>query len=163
MAGISHVFTISRVAEMLGEDEALLQEISIDMHPEDGRFTVLGPGRAVRGKSGIAEPQLVGGELWFALTWIDRRRLVDCGDRPSREQELRDEFGEAQYRYFHAVHARRDAQQQIGDHRGEDLQADSVVVGTEEFTDIEMLLDPAEQQFNLPAALVKRRNLDRRA
>jgi hypothetical protein len=43
MAGISHVFTISRVAEMLGEDEDLLQEISIDMDPEDGRLTVLGP------------------------------------------------------------------------------------------------------------------------
>jgi hypothetical protein len=44
MAGISHVFTITRVAEMLGEDEDLLQEISIDMDPEDGRLTVLGPG-----------------------------------------------------------------------------------------------------------------------
>lgn len=44
MAGISHVFTISRVAEMLGEDEDLLQEISIDMNPEDGRLSVLGPG-----------------------------------------------------------------------------------------------------------------------
>jgi hypothetical protein len=43
-AGISDVFTISRVAEMLGEDEDLLQEISIDMDPEDGRLTVLGPG-----------------------------------------------------------------------------------------------------------------------
>ena len=44
MAGISRVFTISRVAEMLGEDENLLQEISIDMDPEDGRLIVLGPG-----------------------------------------------------------------------------------------------------------------------
>jgi hypothetical protein len=44
MAGISHVFTITRVAEMLGENEDLLQEISIEMDPEDGRLTVLGPG-----------------------------------------------------------------------------------------------------------------------
>ena len=44
MAGIGHVFTITRVAEMLGEDEDLLQEISIDMDPEDGRVAVLGPG-----------------------------------------------------------------------------------------------------------------------
>jgi len=44
MAGISHVFTITRVAEMLGEDEDFLQEISIEMDPEDGRLTVLGPG-----------------------------------------------------------------------------------------------------------------------
>jgi hypothetical protein len=44
MAGISFVLTISRVAEMLGEDQDLLQEISIEMDPEDGRLTVLGPG-----------------------------------------------------------------------------------------------------------------------
>jgi hypothetical protein len=44
MAGISHVFTISRVAQMLGEDEDWLQDISIEMDPEDGRLTVWGPG-----------------------------------------------------------------------------------------------------------------------
>ena len=44
MAGISHVFTIARVAEMLGEDEDLLQDICIEMDPEDGRLTVLGRG-----------------------------------------------------------------------------------------------------------------------
>ena len=36
MAAISFVFTIARVAEMLDEDEAWLQEISINMFPEDG-------------------------------------------------------------------------------------------------------------------------------
>ena len=44
MAGISHVFTISRVAAMLGEDEDLLQAISVDMDPEDGCLTVFGTG-----------------------------------------------------------------------------------------------------------------------
>jgi len=44
MAAISHVFTISRVAEMLGEDEDWLQDISIEMDPEDGRLTVYGTG-----------------------------------------------------------------------------------------------------------------------
>ena len=44
MAGISHVFTLSRVAEMLGEDEDLLREISIDMDPEDGCLIVIRPG-----------------------------------------------------------------------------------------------------------------------
>jgi hypothetical protein len=34
MAGISYVFTISRVAEMLGEDEEWLDEISIVLDPE---------------------------------------------------------------------------------------------------------------------------------
>ena len=44
MAAISYVFTISRVAEMLGEDEEWLDEISIVLDPEDGRLGVLGLG-----------------------------------------------------------------------------------------------------------------------
>jgi len=44
MAGISYVFTIGRVAEMLGEDEEWLDEISIVLDPEDGRLGVLGLG-----------------------------------------------------------------------------------------------------------------------
>jgi hypothetical protein len=44
MAGISYVFTITRVAKMLDEDEDWLHEISIEMDPEDGRLAVLGPG-----------------------------------------------------------------------------------------------------------------------
>jgi hypothetical protein len=42
MAAPSYVFTISRVAEMLGEDEDWLQEIADDMEPEDGCLTVYG-------------------------------------------------------------------------------------------------------------------------
>jgi hypothetical protein len=42
MAAISHVFTISRVAEMLGEDEGWLNEISVELDPEDGCLTVWG-------------------------------------------------------------------------------------------------------------------------
>jgi hypothetical protein len=43
MAAISHVFTVSRVAEMLGEDEGLwLNEISVELDPEDGCLTVWG-------------------------------------------------------------------------------------------------------------------------
>ncbi len=44
MAGISFVFTIARVAEMLGEDEEWLREISISMDPEEGRLRVIGIG-----------------------------------------------------------------------------------------------------------------------
>lgn len=44
MAAISHVFTIARVAEILGEDEAWLSEIAIDMDPEDGHLWVVGVG-----------------------------------------------------------------------------------------------------------------------
>ena len=44
MAGISFVFTIARVAEMLGEDEEWLRQISINMDPEEGHLWVIGVG-----------------------------------------------------------------------------------------------------------------------
>ena len=37
---LSHVFTITYVAELLGEDEDWLRELSIDMFPEHGRLYV---------------------------------------------------------------------------------------------------------------------------
>ena len=40
MAAPSHVFTIARVARMLGEDEAWLEEIALELEPEDGRLYV---------------------------------------------------------------------------------------------------------------------------
>lgn len=42
MAGIPFVFTIARVAELLGQDEGWLHEISINMDPEDGCLWVIG-------------------------------------------------------------------------------------------------------------------------
>ncbi|SOE01854.1 hypothetical protein [Caenispirillum bisanense] len=47
MAAIAAVFTIARVAEMLGEDEDWLWELSIDMVPEDGCLRVYGVGEDV--------------------------------------------------------------------------------------------------------------------
>jgi hypothetical protein len=44
MAGIPFVFTIARVAGMLGEDEAWLREISTGMDLEDGHLWVIGVG-----------------------------------------------------------------------------------------------------------------------
>ena len=40
MAGIPYVFTIGRVAEMLGEDEEWLHDLSLGMDPEDGHLWV---------------------------------------------------------------------------------------------------------------------------
>lgn len=40
MAAPSHVFTIARVARMIGEDQAWLQEIALELEPEDGRLYV---------------------------------------------------------------------------------------------------------------------------
>jgi hypothetical protein len=44
MAAISHVFTLARVAALLGEDEDWLHEISAEMEPEDGVLAVYGLG-----------------------------------------------------------------------------------------------------------------------
>jgi hypothetical protein len=44
LAAISRVFTIGYVAQLLGEDEDWLYELSIDMFPEDGCLHVYGVG-----------------------------------------------------------------------------------------------------------------------
>ena len=44
VAAIPAVFTIGYVANMLGEDEDWLYELSIDMFPEDGCLRVYGVG-----------------------------------------------------------------------------------------------------------------------
>jgi hypothetical protein len=41
MAAPSYVFTIARVAALLGEPKELLQDIAMDMEPEDGCLSVL--------------------------------------------------------------------------------------------------------------------------
>ena len=45
MAAIAQVFTISHVANLLGEDEDWLHELSIDLFPEDGCLWVYGVGK----------------------------------------------------------------------------------------------------------------------
>lgn len=44
VAAITRVYTIAHVAEMLGEDEDWLHDLTIDMDFEDGRLTVYGLG-----------------------------------------------------------------------------------------------------------------------
>ena len=44
MAAIAAVFTIGHVAQMLGENEDWLHDLSIDMFPEDGCLHVYGVG-----------------------------------------------------------------------------------------------------------------------
>ncbi len=44
MAAIAHVCTIGYVANLLGEDEDWLHELSTDMFPEDGCLWVYGVG-----------------------------------------------------------------------------------------------------------------------
>src|ERR1035437_1082676 len=117
-------------------------------------------GRIVRGKLCIAELHLVRGAPLLAPAGIDGWRFGNGSDGSPSEQELADEFGEPEWKHGDAVCPRGDAQQQIGDHRGEDLQTDGILVGAEELADIEMLFDPPEQQLDLPAALVEGGDLD---
>jgi hypothetical protein len=44
LAAVASVFTITFVADMLGEDEDWLHELSIGMFPEDGCLRVYGVG-----------------------------------------------------------------------------------------------------------------------
>src|ERR1700690_1576854 len=134
----------------------------MDFDP-DAWFTSPRKGRAVRGKSDIAELQLVGGVSGPGSAGVDRRRFIDGGDWSTREQELADEFGQPERKHRYAVCPRGNAQQQIGNHGSQNLQSDRVVVGAEELANVEMLLDPAEQQFDLPAAFVEGCDLDGRA
>ena len=49
MAAITRVYTLARVADILGEDEDWLYEISIAMDPEDGILEVDPIARTTRG------------------------------------------------------------------------------------------------------------------
>jgi hypothetical protein len=44
MAAITHAFTLSRVAQMLGEDEDWLLDVANEMEPEDGCLWIYGVG-----------------------------------------------------------------------------------------------------------------------
>ena len=52
-----------------------------------------------------------------------------------------------------------DAQQQISDESCHDLDGDGVAAAAEEVGDLQVLLEPFEEQFDLPARLVERGDL----
>src|SRR5262245_19039394 len=87
--------------------------------------------RVVRGKSGIAEFQLVAGDVELSLAWVDGWRLVDFSERTTQEQTLTDELGEAERGDGKSMQAGGDAQQEITNHGGEELQRDCIFVFAE--------------------------------
>src|ERR1019366_8183583 len=95
---------------------------------------------AAQGRRAHSQRTLSQNRLDFPLLQNSRmyKFLQACGVRVnvsgicSSEQELADEFGEPEWKHGDAVCPRGDAQQQIGDHRGEDLQTDGILVGAEE-------------------------------
>ena len=119
-----------------------------------------GARRAVRRKSGIAEAELILGILALRTAWVDGRGFVDGADMAALEEAQGDQIGEAQDRDLDGVAAGGDAQQRVGDHRGEELETDRVVVVAEKAADVEMLFDPAKQQLDLPPGFVEGGDVD---
>jgi hypothetical protein len=88
---------------------------------------------------------------------------VEVCHRLWNEESRSDEFGQAQGWQFECMGVGGQPQQQVGDHRGDDLQLNGVLVVAEEPAQLKMLLDPAKQQLDLPTGLVEGSDLDRRA
>ena len=82
------------------------------------------------------------------------------GERFANEEAGAGELSQAQSRQLDAVKTGSDAQEGEGDHGGDDLEADGVFVAAEEGLDLEMLLDPAEEELDLPAGLVEGGDFD---
>src|SRR6185437_221831 len=114
------------------------------------------------GKLGIGKLELAG-RAGAGFGGVDIWRALDLGERLSHEEAGGDQVGETDCRQGNAAIAGGDAQQEIGDHAGDDLEADGVWRAAEEFAQLEMLLDPAEQELDLPAQLVERGDLEGRA
>src|SRR5260370_6901783 len=105
------------------------------------------------GKSDISQSELVLNiERGLQGGW----GFVEVGDGSVFEQTSAHQVCKAQCEQAGAAVARGDAQQQTGDHRGKDLQANGVFGTTEKGADFEMLLEPAKQQFDLPAFAIER-------
>src|ERR1700730_16057210 len=132
-----------------------------------GMTKIIFPPPSYAGLSGeslsILEGQLVGRISRGGPGGVGSVWLGDVGDGSSGEQTRTDKFGEADGGHLEEAVSGGDAQQQIGDHGGEELQPDGVWVVAEEGPDLEVLLDPPEQQLDLPACLVEAADLDGRA
>ena len=88
-------------------------------------------------------------------TGFSRRWLVDAGDRAALEEPGSNEIDKAEGRNFGSACGSDDAQQQVSNQGCEDLQADGVFGSAEEDADFQMLLDPSEQQLDLPTLSIK--------
>jgi len=116
------------------------------------------------GKLCIAEADLVGGASVAGGGGVDLGRSVDIGDRLSYEQRCCDEIGEADGLHDDAALAwwRCAAADKRSWRRGS-CRRTAFSERPEELAKFQMLLDPAEQQFDLPASFVKSGDVDRRA
>jgi hypothetical protein len=92
------------------------------------------------------------------LSRIERRRRLDLKqtvEAPAMHQIGAHEPGEGEWAGDRVLRCLSHAQQQKGDQGDGDLDAHGVFAGAEKAADLEALLDPAEEQFDRPAALVE--------
>ena len=80
---------------------------------------------------------------------------VELLDRSQLHQVDPHEAGEGKKAGDADVSGVRHAQQQVGDQCHRDLDAYGILAGAEELADLQRLLDPAEEQLDLPAGLIK--------
>src|ERR1044071_8956275 len=97
--------------------------------------------RGVRGSLSIVEGDLVRALAGGWPCRVGLIGLVDVGQGDAGEEAGGDEFGEADGRYLEAALAGSDAKQQIGNHCGQELETDGVLVLAKEGSDLEVLLD----------------------
>src|SRR5437016_2540434 len=107
--------------------------------------------------SGSAMGQLE--EHLVGVPWWAEVRSVELIKRPPMHEVGADEPGEGERAFDDVLSRLSQSQQQEGDQRDGDLDADGVLGGAEEARDLEGLLDPAEEQLDGPAALVEVSNL----
>jgi hypothetical protein len=74
---VSHVFTLSHVAEMLGEDEDWLFDVATEMDTEDGQLWVVGVG-----EDGVTAFTADGIENLKDLIEIHKENPSIIGDNP---------------------------------------------------------------------------------
>src|SRR5271154_6368017 len=91
------------------------------------------------------------------------RGAFDRGEFTSVEQASTHKVCEAQDSMGDVVCSGGQTQQCVSDHCSVDLQFDRVWIVAEKLSELEMLLYPSKQQFDLPAAFVKSADFDRRS
>ena len=84
---------------------------------------------------------------------VVRGRFEEVGEGAALEGCLGDEAGDGLEAELGFGSNLREPQQQVGDERGDDLDAHRILAGAEKALDLQVLLDPLEEQLDLPALL----------
>ena len=84
-----------------------------------------------------------------------RRRMSEIFDRADVHEVGSDEPGEREQACLGQLRPVSDPEDEESDQRDGDLRLDCVLAGAEKALDLEVLLDPAEEQLDLPASLVE--------